>query len=357
MDLNQLNKIYNTQYFSIWEMIQTIPIAEEHLLELVNDLPTYWVCAINYQKVSIDFINQYIIACQNSNKEINWNVISKKSNLPNEFMDKYKKQLNWTVISEFHELSLEFIQRYESDIYWIFINSNLSITDEIILKYLRRMDFGILSGNSNVSENIIEKFWIRFNRTKLLQTKELSQEFIRKNILRIGIDCNMIIYQYIPEDVIIEHMDIFKDWLYLISKRQKLSSEFLMKYGHYINSKTLCEHQSLSEKFMHQYRNYLDWSLVSRFQKLSLDFIKQHEQFINFEWLSTNAHITIDVLEAYESRINWKYVLLYNPYINIKQICKYQQKSIISPNIIKSMTSTKINKELLLSVINKKKPT
>lgn len=357
MDLNQLNKTYHTNYFSIWEMIQTIPIAEEHLLELVNDFPTYWICAINYQKVSIDFINRYIIACQNYNKDINWNVISKISNLPNEFMDKYKTQLNWTVISEFHELSLEFIQRYESDIYWIFINSNLSITDEIILKYLRRMDFGILSRNSNVSENIIEKFWIRFNRIKLLQTKELSQEFIRKNILRIGIDSNLIIYQYIPEDVIVEHMDIFKDWLYLISKHQKLSDEFLMKYGHYINNKTLCEHQSLSESFLHQYRHYLDWSLVSRFQKLSLDFIKQHEQFINFEWLSTNAHITLDVLETYESRINWKYVLLYNPYININQISKYLRKSAIPSNIIKSMNTSKINKELLLSVIKEKKPT
>lgn len=335
MDLNQLNKIYHTNYFSIWEMIQTISIAEEHLLMLTKEFPIYWENVIAAQKVSIDFIKEYIIACEKSQTNVNWDVISTVSNLHVDFIEKYKEQLNWTLISEFHELSLDFVQRYESDIYWVFLAVNLTITDEIILKYLYRLNFGTLSANSNVSENIIEKFWTRFNRTTLLQTKELSQEFIRKNILRIGIDCNLIIYQYIPEDVIIEHMDILKNWLPLI-----------------------CKHQSLSESFIHQYRYCLDWSLVSRLQKLSFDFIKQHEQFIDFKWLSTNAYITLDVLEAYESRINWEHVILYNPHIkNINQISKYLRKSTISPNIAELISLPKINKELLLSVIKEKKPT
>lgn len=355
MDLNQLNKIYHTNYFSIWEMIQTISIAEEHLLMLTKEFPIYWENVIVFQKVSIDFIKEYIIACEKTQTNVNWDVISKVSNLPVDFIEKYKEQLKWALISEFHELSLDFVNRYESDIYWGFLAVNLTITDEIIFKYLHRINFGTLSANSNVSENIIETFWNRFNREKLLQTKELSQEFIRKNILKIGIDNILIRYQYIPEDVIIEHIDKFKDWLSLICKHQQMSEDFLMRYAHKINKQILCEHQSLSEKFMHQYRYYLDWHLVSRLQKLSVDFIKQHEQFIDFVWLSTNTKITPDVLDVYESELNWRYVILYNPYITLNQICKHGRQISILNNIIKTMNSSRLNKNLLITIIDKER--
>src|SRR5574344_109603 len=73
--------------------------------------------------------------------------------------------------------------------------------------------------------------------------------------------------------------NFFVDWYY-ISKKQKLSEEFIEKYRDKVDWRYISICQKLSESFIEKYSDKVDWRYIPQYQKLSEEFIEKYKDKI-----------------------------------------------------------------------------
>ncbi len=146
--------------------------------------------------------------------------------------------------------------------------------------------FPIIAETQTLSENFIENYPDVLQFTKVFEYQTLSEDFIRKILLNnvknttneTIISC-FLSYQKASESFIEEFKDKLSvyDWRQIVQNNKiQLSEEFMIKFWHKIDWKTVIEYRQLSEKFIEDNKLFIDWYSVSKYQNLSEDFIRKY---------------------------------------------------------------------------------
>ena len=233
----------------------------EKFIEKNNGIIDYDLI-IDSDTVSEEFIEKYIINSfdlkQNKTIEYYLSKISKKKNLSEEFIWKYKKDLNLSVL---------------------LINQKLSIRilEYIIEKKEGRIDWNSVSRHQILNEEFIEKY-----------SDKLSWFFINR-------------YQTLSEEFINNHSDKLK-WIWTISM-QTLSEEFINNHSDKFEIKNINKNTRLSEEFINKHKDEVNWNVISKFYNLSEKFINKYIDNINWYELSNNKNINVKILKKYKDKL------------------------------------------------------
>ena len=99
-----------------WEKIsRESELSEEFIREYADQVD--WYCISAYQKLSEDFIREF-------KDKVNWNYISKYQRLSEDFIREFRYKVNWNYISKYQHLSKEFIEEFNDKLYMNFITDS-----------------------------------------------------------------------------------------------------------------------------------------------------------------------------------------------------------------------------------------
>lgn len=94
------------------------------------------------------------------------------------------------------------------------------------------------------------------------------------------VDWNGLSYDFEKVKKLIDIYPEKLNWIY-ISRRHKLSEEFIIKYQNYVNWNNISIYQSLSEDFLKAFRYKMNWHHVLKYQELSPEFKYKIKQSID----------------------------------------------------------------------------
>lgn len=77
--------------------------------------------------------------------DINWDKISVRMSLTEEFMSEFKSFLNWQILSRHQRMSLKFICEHHEYVHWAYIISRYTLPDYMINEYQHLFDTEALS--------------------------------------------------------------------------------------------------------------------------------------------------------------------------------------------------------------------
>jgi hypothetical protein len=96
------------------------------------------------------------------NFEVDWDYISRRQKLSEEFIDKYNDKFSWYYISIYQKLSEEFIEKYIDKVNWLCISECQKLSEEFIEKYSDKVNWYNISKYQTLSESFIEKHKDKF---------------------------------------------------------------------------------------------------------------------------------------------------------------------------------------------------
>lgn len=180
----------------------------------------------------------------------------------------------WEEVLSQRYYALEEIESMKDRINWRYVSMYQKLTIEFITKYKNRIDFEYLSRNKHLTEEIIREFIEDLALHRVLATmKYTSDKLLFEIINNIShSDLCHALERGAFCDNALEMLDI-KTYKDLISRYQRPSESFMIKY-----------------------QEDLNWKLISRYQKLSLAFIEERPELIDWNELSYSKHLTFDVV-------------------------------------------------------------
>lgn len=144
-----------------------------------------------------------------SNKDIDWKIISKDYKLSEDFMREFKNKLDWYNLSIYQSFSESFIEEFKRRVNWDFISIHQKLSEEFILKYKKKLNLKLVSGSQVLSEDFIKKFKYQVDWERISAYQSLSEKFIEG-------------HKYLVS------------WTN-ISRHQLLSTEFIIKFAEFVN--------------------------------------------------------------------------------------------------------------------------
>ena len=108
-----------------------------------------------------------------------------------------------------------------------------------------------------------------------------------------------------------ENMNNFKVDRFWISKKQKLSEDFIKKYSDKVYWYNISIYQKLSEEFIDKHINKVNWYLISEYQKLSESFIEKHNNKVDWYRISEYQKLSEEFIEKYIDKVEWDYIFQY----------------------------------------------
>jgi len=198
-----------------------------------------------------ELTEKIIKKCEEDPNDVDWDHLSKYTNLPESFIEKYKKYINWDIICTFQKLSEPFIEKHINNINWGNISCSQELSGDFIEKYKKYVNWWAISA-----------------------------------------------YQKLSEDFIEEHDD-YLDWIEM-SESQKLSEEFIEKHKDRLIWGNICKYQQLSEPFIEKHKDDVFWCKISQYQKLSEDFIEKHKDDVSWYYISLYQKLSESFIEKHK---------------------------------------------------------
>ena len=99
-----------------------------------------------------------------------------------------------------------------------------------------------------------------------------------------------------------ENINNFKINWKCISENQKLSDEFIEKYGDKVNWDNISIYQKLSESFIEKHYDKVYWGCISQYQTLSEEFIEKHKDNVYWNYISEYQTLSEKFIEKYKNK-------------------------------------------------------
>ena len=113
-----------------------------------------------------------------------------------------------------------------------------------------------------------------------LMKGEIQPEQLDKNAFRV-----ILCYVVLPTPMLNKYWSRFTEFeKSLVSRKQKLTEDFMTEHRDELNWRSLCRYQKMSEVFMRTYEDYLDFEMVWNYQTLSEEFKAEYLQKAN-DWV------------------------------------------------------------------------
>ena len=272
----------NIIYFNIEDVLYYKILSEEFMIRNIELIKREqcMMHLIRKQKLSEDFIESYV----NKSSEIEWYELILNQNLSEGFIEKNYSKIEWKVLSKNVVIDEKIIEKYKDKLIFdvviqnrklskSFWDKNEEISDNNIGlmtayqycndKFLERNINSIkekqLVNSSRkkitikyLSENSIKKYKNELNMFVVLSNNSLSEEFIEKEIIEIGL------------------------W-YEISKYQKLSEEFIKKYEDKINFNLLSMNEHVKVKSLGKFSGWINMNFL-RGQNTKVNLKERQEE-------------------------------------------------------------------------------
>jgi hypothetical protein len=197
------------------------------------------------KKLIIDTI--YDLVKDGSTKNIDWETVSGKEILSENFMRNHQKLLHWRIISESQTMSESFLKEFKTTLRWDIVCTHHLLSESFL-------------------EEIQEDVFIDWEN---FSTKKITEETIR-------------------------HYEKYIFWN-LLSTYSNLSENVIRNYKDKVFWIEISEYQILSEKFINEFKDRVYWTRISRYQKISYEFILQNISKINILSLSQNKLIELSI--------------------------------------------------------------
>ena len=175
--------------------------------------------------------------------KVDWDLISVKETLSEEFIRYFQNELDWSLISQYQKLSESFIREFKDRVHW----NNISRYQQL-------------------SESFIREFKDKVYWLPLSRYQNLSESFIREFKDKV-------------------------DWFY-ISIYQQLSEDFIREFKDKVDWSCISRYQKLSESFIRDFKGKVDWGNISVYQKFDLCFAKEFNEKIDLHLIGYNNNFS-----------------------------------------------------------------
>ena len=165
------------------------------------------------------------------NTEINWDTISCKPGLSEEFMRENSDKLDWFCVSMYQNLSEKFIIEFSDIVDWGLISKYQKLSDGFIREISDKVDWYYISSSQKLSEGFIKEFSDKVFWGCISYSQKLSEEFIRENSDKVNWE-RISKYQKLSEEFIKEYDLKISDtcWLY---KDKEFKRKYIKKNTEY----------------------------------------------------------------------------------------------------------------------------
>jgi len=198
----------------------------------------------------LDFLNKELGTEYKSFDDVDWNLISLRYKLSEDFIREFKDKFNWVYISKYQKLSEDFIREFRYKVDWWYV-----------------------SRYQKLSENFIRKFNDRVNWSNISSHQQLSADFINE-FQRYVVWYDISKYQKLSEDTIREFKD--KVFWHYVSKYQNLSEDFIREFQRSVYWECISKYQKLSNEFITEFSDELISSLIDdNWAYRDTEFLKQ----------------------------------------------------------------------------------
>lgn len=152
-----------------------------------------------------------------------------------------------------------------------------------------------------------------------------------------------IVNEVIGENIYTSTKNLY--WNELLS-RYKLPEWFIEKYRSKFDINLLYNYQLLSIEYINKYFMFdrIHSTTIIKNQKLSEDFIEENIKDFSWEDISKNQILSWNFIKKHRKKVNWDWILLKQPFINIKEINKYI-KDPVNLNIPKLLESNHLSQQ------------
>jgi hypothetical protein len=243
--------------------------------------------------------------------KISINQVIKYVNLSEEFLTKKDFYFNWKFISYYQtKLKEEFLEIYNSILNFDMLSERQELSEEFIKKYKNKLNGKLVSmkSSNNISESFIELNKDFFDGKMISKYKKnLSEDFILRNKQWLNIDY-LLLYQELSENIIEKLILSPLQWKILSGSQKNLSEEFVTKYFNKLDKFLLAKYQkNLSEEF---FMNNIDKFSVNDIlfyqENLSENFFNFliEKNLMNWTALSMRKDLTETFINTNSDKIN-----------------------------------------------------
>jgi hypothetical protein len=273
--------------------------------ELIDEIINEKGINIFWDVKASEEILRYLFSKGLSEDHVDWDWITRKQELSEDFIREFQDNVDWEEISANQKLSEDFIREFKNRVYWYHISWKQTLSEEFIREFADRVDWNSISRYQTLSENFIKEFADRVNWWWISTFQTLSEDFIGK-------------------------FERYVDWK-VISSYQKLTEDFIRKYQDKVTWELISQHQTLSEDFIRDFAGLVNWKWISRRQTLSADFIREFAESV--DWLQISYHQTLseDFIRKFANRVHWNGI---SENTNISNQTKHSLKAAGYPIII-----------------------
>jgi len=173
--------------------------------------------------------------------KVNWNNISIRQKLSEDFIREFQSKVNWCYISRYQILSENFIREFQSKVHWNYISFSQKLSEDFIRKFKSKVDWDNISADQKLSEDFIREFQSKVYWSEISRCQKLSENFIREFQSKVN-------------------------WHH-ISARQKLSENFIREFQSKVNWNNISADQKLSENFIREFQDRVDSKLQKEIYK------------------------------------------------------------------------------------------
>lgn len=219
-------------------------------------------------------------------EKLDWEQVSKQSDLSDSFLQEYKEMLNWRLLSQYRTFTKESIETFKKHVHWEEICSYQSCLDvSFIYKNSKHICFAFLSTNEHITEEVVKEFKEKINWARMLTDCDVDICLVEE------------FKEYINWSEVSKHADrlrshfisAFREELHWeeVSKNIPVmdSLSFVRKYLYKLHIPSLLTYNNLSSnilQFLFEH-DCMDWDLVAIYQKPHAQFTEKYIEYLNIE--------------------------------------------------------------------------
>jgi hypothetical protein len=283
MTIVEINKLLGTNYSSI---------------ELFEKNAT-WNKDIKGKSIKFALINQFP-------QKIDWDYLSLRYNLPEEFIRSNIDRVNWANISQSSLLSESFIREFKDEVSWLKISKFQLLSENFIEEFQNRVKWDEIIVKQKLSESFIEKHINKFNINSILIFQDISYSFIERNKQIINWASASYWFNKIKNDEqkieLLKKYEKFLKWE-RISRDWNLSIELINPFVDKVVWSEINKQSSLSEDFIRAFKDKLDWKNISQNCKLSEEFIEEFKDRVDWNYIGENIEYTLPFIIKHKDKL------------------------------------------------------
>ena len=133
------------------------------------------------KKLSEDFIREF-------KNKLNWYDISSRQKLSEDFIREFKDKVNWIEISYYQQLSEDFIREFKDEVCWCDMSRCQKLSEDFIREFADYVDWEFISRYQKLSENFIYEFKDKLD-ISLIEDNWIYKDaqFLKQQVINTGL--------------------------------------------------------------------------------------------------------------------------------------------------------------------------